>query len=162
MSDEVCQWPMRSAMSTPSSTRLTQAIEEKKPDRNGRVEIEKIIQDGTKYFLPRIGGDEIVNIPRGAERSPPASMSASSRSVSTRRQGGRIALACSLSLRVAVVSMQKFDADMRFQEAQGANSPPWASASAGGRPGQAAFVDRGDENFHCIGCGPLFCRSPVQ
>ncbi|PII39199.1 hypothetical protein T190_09665 [Sinorhizobium meliloti CCBAU 01290] len=39
---------------------------------------------------------------------------------------------------------------MRFQEAQGATHRRRRALQAAGRPGEAALVDRRDENFHCI------------
>src|SRR6516164_7478613 len=60
------------------------SVDEKQPDRHCRIFVHEGVDHRSYQVFP--GDDWRGQVPRGAARSPPAAISASSRSISTRRQ----------------------------------------------------------------------------
>jgi hypothetical protein len=83
--DESASSPIRSAASTPSSIRLTAlSTSISRADTVGYAS-RKASRIGRNTISPEMTGADSVSVPRGAARSPPATLSASSSSARTRR-----------------------------------------------------------------------------
>ncbi len=136
-----------------------ESVEQKKPGRDGRVEIEEVVKHRPEYFLSEDRWCRDRQNSAGGGTLAPCKHVRFFQVSQHPAAGGRIALACFAQLEGAGRTVQEFNPYMRLQEAQGTAHRRRRSFEAAGRAGEATLVDRSDEDFHCINAVHLFCRS---